>query len=43
MPTSVAQLGACLTGDQEVGGSILAGSGNILKEILILKYFLLVK
>ena len=27
------------TGDQEVGGSIPAGSGNILSRRLIMKYF----
>ena len=37
---SVAQLDACLTGGQEVAGSIPAGPGNILLWRLIMKYFL---
>ena len=39
-PTSVAQLNACSTGDQEVAGSIPAEVGNILSWRLIMKYFL---
>ena len=38
-PASVAQLDACLTGDQEVAGSTPA-VGNILSWRLIMKYFL---
>ena len=38
---SVAQSDACPTGDQEVTGSIPAGSANILSWRLIMKYFLL--
>ena len=36
---SVAQSDARLTSDQEFVDSIPAGSGNILSEILIIKYF----
>ena len=39
-PTLVAQLDARPTGDQDVTGLILAGSGNILSWRLIMKYFL---
>ena len=37
---SLAQLDACLTGDQEVTGSTSAEVGNILSWRLIMKYFL---
>ena len=37
---SVAQLDVCLTGDQEVMGSIPAWSDNILSRRLVIKYFL---
>ena len=36
----MAQMDACLTGDQEVVGYIPAGSDNILSWRLIMKYFL---
>ena len=36
----VAQSDACLTGDQEVAGSIPTWSGNIPSWRLIMKYFL---
>ena len=39
-PTSVAQLDARPTGDQEVAGSTPAEVGNILSWRLIMKYFL---
>ena len=39
-PSSMAQLGALPTGDQEVTGSTPAEVGNILSWILIMKYFL---
>ena len=39
-PTSVAQLDARPTGDQEVAGSTPAKVGNILLWRLIMKYFL---
>ena len=38
-PASAAQLDGCLTGDQEVTGSIPTRSGNILSWRLIMKYF----
>ena len=34
------QLDACSTGDQEVEGSIPAGSGNIISWRLIMEYFI---
>ena len=37
MSASVAQLDVCLTGDEEVAGLTLAGSGNILSWKLIMK------
>ena len=40
MQTSVAQLDAHLTGDQEVAGSTTHRVGNILSWRLIMKYFL---
>ena len=40
MPSSVAQSTMHWTGDQEVMGSIPAGSGNMLSWRLIVKYFL---
>ena len=40
LPASVAQLAACLTGDQEVAGLILAGSAAFFHGDLIMKYFL---
>ena len=40
LPVLVVQLNARPTGDQEIAGSIPAGSGNILSCRLITKYFL---
>ena len=40
MPALVAQSDVCPTGDQEVTGVILNGSGNILSWRLIMLYFL---
>ena len=37
---AVAQSGVRTTGDQEVAGSILTGSSNILSWRLIMEYFL---
>ena len=39
LSASVARSDARSTGDQEVAGSIPAGSGNILSCRLIMKYF----
>ena len=39
-PARVAQLAACLTGDQKVAGSEPARSGNILSWRWFIKYFL---
>ena len=39
-PASVAQLDARPTGDQEVVGSITAGSATFFRGDLIMKYFL---
>ena len=39
-PSSLAQLDACPTGDQEIADSIPVGVGNILSWRLITKYFL---
>ena len=35
----MAQLDACLTGDQEVVGSTPTGSATVFREYLIMKYF----
>ena len=39
MPALVAQLEACLTGDQEVGSSTPAGSATFFHGYLIVKFF----
>ena len=39
MPTSVAQLDACLTDDQEVANSTPAGLAIFFRGDLIMKYF----